>query len=331
MLAGASSHYNKAARAATVCLYACGVLLLLVAAVALCVIANAATNTVAALQAAAGAARAPPAPVAPAADGGAACTWPPHYAASAYARYLIAVGDQFAAGAGVDSALNWLALLRGRAHIEVGADVQLLNAAATGQALAAQVAAVRASAQYAALLAAGDTALVVLSYGVDEMAAVGGTANVGAVADVLAAALRGSAANASDGLVAPGHEAQFQVLLLLRPDPAAGGVRVPPALMQCAGLQRALNYPTLDDYAARLALYGAQRTLCHGEAALHGYGALDVDAALGAYSWARAGSRAACAFADCSVYGELGQSLLAEAVWRCVTRQNGTAPAGAGR
>lgn len=233
------------------------------------------------------------------------------YRTIAYSQLWIALGDSFAAGAGVQSTSNWLALLQSTAQLHIGSRPTLLNIAASaqGDSLAQQLAALQQSADYARLLQSGDSALVFVSYGTEQMQADGAQANVGALADELDALF-----------VAPVNRtaAPFRVLLLLRPDPVHGGVRIPPALATCPTALHSLNYPSVDSVALHRSIYAAQRSLYETLQRKYQCALVDVDAALGAFAWPMALTRSACAFADCESYNALGHTMLANLLWSCM-------------
>jgi hypothetical protein len=230
------------------------------------------------------------------------------------------LGDSFAAGSGVNSDSNWLALLQANVRLHTGRSPTLLNAAARGGSLSQQATAVQQSADYARLLQSGDSALVFVSYGLAEMQAIGAQANVGALADELDS-LFASPSNWSASLIAPGHAAQFSVLLVLRPDPVYGGVRVPPALATCTTALHSLNYPSVDSARLHRAFYDTQRALYNAAQRQRQCALVDVDRALGEFSWPMAATRSSCAFADCESYNALGHTLFADLIWHCIQRQ----------
>ncbi len=261
-----------------------------------------------------------PGPVAPLADTGYMCQLPLSYTALPYATTWVIIGDEFAAGAGVDAAVSWVSLLRATNKVRSGVQPAVLNVAQQGGSIAQQAAAALSSSALQQALANREGVLVFVSYGVTKLESEVGTnyaygdARLYELVDELA-----PIANLS-------HIEGVQVVLVMRPDPVYGGVLVPLALQQCPDALAALNYPTLQARAAHLSIYGAVREAYSVLARSEGVGLVEVDAALGRYAWPFAKVRTDCAFADCALYNSMGQSLLADMLWHCMRRERYLSP-----
>lgn len=233
-----------------------------------------------------------------------ACVAPPGYTAPMqYATVWAVLGDEFAAGVGARSGVTWPELLRATAKMRTGAAVApaVLNAAQQGGSLAQQLAAVLGSPEVQRAVDNREGVLLLVSHGVRKLA---DGAPLYQVADELGALANATAA---------------RTVLIAGPDPLWGGTRIDPALAACPPALAALNYPTLATAGAHRQLYAAQRALYTELARRHGWALVDTDAALGRYAWPYAQTPADAAFGDCEHYSELGQGLLADLLWRCMS------------
>jgi len=250
-----------------------------------------------------------PAPVAPLGSAGYMCQLPAAYTSLPYATTWVVVGDEFAAGFGVDASVSWVALLRATNKVRAGNTPSVLNVAQQGGGIAQQLAAAQDSQELQQALANREGVLVFVSYGVTKLESEGSDALLYELADELA-------------LVANLSLVQgVQVLLVMRPDPVYGGVRVPPALQVCPSALEMLNYPTVQTRATHLSVYAGVREAYVDLARSAAVGLVDVDAALGRYAWPFAATRTDSAFADCTLYNSMGQSLLADMLWHCMRRE----------
>lgn len=244
-----------------------------------------------------------------------ACSLPETMRAATYARTWFVLGDEFAAGQG--ASVSYLSLLQAQARTLTNANPVVVNAVgdANAQSLPDQVDLVRRTTAYRSLLASTQPALVVVSYGAGLLQR---QADRGAQDAALSIVMEHLAALTSPGntsLIPPDRTSQFYVLLLSHPDPTHGGVAVPAECATCPSL----NHPTLASRTAHREIYASLRLVYAGLAARHGWAWLDTDVALGSYAWPGAPNCAASAFADCYLYNDLGQSLLASETWKCLS------------
>jgi hypothetical protein len=103
------------------------------------------------------------------------------------------------------------------------------------------------------------------------------------------------------------------VVLVLRPDPLCGGLRVPPTMVQCD--MTYINYPTLRSYELHMAV---RRAVTTAYSLVQGGLVVNTDALLCNKSLARAPTTADSLFQDCSRYSTFGETEFAKAVWLCV-------------
>lgn len=225
------------------------------------------------------------------------CTMPTTYHSLPYAKLWIVLGDAFIAEPG------WLDTLRSTTKLKTGTSVTLLNVARANSSLADQLRSVSESTLYQTAVASSDSVLAFVSYGVGVLEAGGAVASLSDELDLLL-----FAANMS-----------FSAIVLIdRPDPIFGGVRVPPTYATCP----LLNFPTLQTLAEHATLYTTMHLLYKSLAKRRSCAHIETDLALGQYAWPSVQSKDACAFADCQVYNVLGQALLADLVWKCIASTN---------
>lgn len=104
------------------------------------------------------------------------------------------------------------------------------------------------------------------------------------------------------------------VVLLLRPDPLCGGLRV--SLVQCPAPDMSyLNYPTLRSYELHMAV---RRAVTAAYSLVEDGLVVNTDAMLCNKSLARAPTMADSLFQDCSRYSTFGETEFAKAVWLCI-------------
>lgn len=259
------------------------------------------------------------APVAPATY---SCELPPDYAALAYARTWIQLGDSFAAGAGASVAAesSWIALLRALARVRLGNDPTIINAVGSApDNLPEQIRLLRSLPAWRQLLNTREHALIFVSYGAEwlQARAEQGTADaaLSVVIDHLALLL--GSTNAS--LIPPEAAGQFSVILVTHADPTAGGIYVPVEYARCVDA-RSLNWPTLSSRTAHAQIYGAMHTHLHALATRNGWGFVDTDAALGTHAWPSARASDGCAWRDCYALNDRGHAMLAALLWACLQR-----------
>lgn len=99
------------------------------------------------------------------------------------------------------------------------------------------------------------------------------------------------------------------VVLLLRPDPLCGGLRV--SLIECP----AMTYPTLRCFELHTAV---RRAVTVAYSLIQDGLVVNTDALLCNKSLARAPTTADSLFQDCSRYSTFGQAEFAKAVWLCI-------------
>jgi hypothetical protein len=241
----------------------------------------------------------------------AACYMPEGYLSAALqSRTWVLAGDSFAAAASDRTTVPWAQLLQARAEAAFGAAPALINVASQGGTLASQLAAMLAAAEVRAAIAARSGVLLFVSYGI-ELLETGGI-ELDQLSDELELLANRSAALG------------LRVLLINRPDPIAGGLRVLPSLMMCDEQLRYLNYPTTMTHLMHSAAYLNGATLAVNLSLRYNLALVQPDVLFSDKSLAlcKAGDDpfAASFFASCSDYNRNGHARFSAALWSCMDK-----------
>jgi hypothetical protein len=253
------------------------------------------------------------------------CDIPLAYRSLSSAPTWILLGDEFAAGHGASNPTQTsyaAALLEMARHAgSAAANTNIINAATQHtDDLHAQVQALRASSAFASAMQSHEPVLVLVSYGAQWLQQGGGAS---ASLSRLYAQFASALFNGSDALAPAATTTttttQVSIILIAPPNPFANGVLVPAELTQCSVGE--LNHPTVDAYATQRNIYDSVRIMMRSIATRQGYAFVDTDTALAQYAWPTATGRSSSAFADCRLYNDMGQALLAELLWSCFSRR----------
>jgi hypothetical protein len=246
------------------------------------------------------------------------CDIPKAYASKTLAKYdtWLILGSDLMAGVGVanpsrDSWSNLLADKLGQhaTHIIVGAGQFNGN-------ISQQTAWIQSTAEYRALLADRRGALVIVSAGYEWLLSQS-SASLGALEQDLSAVFAGDSP-----LVPLQSRSNYPVLLLVPPNPAFGGLAINAQVARCSAPYTFLNQPNIYDEGRLVTATAAVRTLYRQFSVRYGTAVVDLNLALGRYSLAMAPSLQQSVFAsNCRSYKELGHSMLADVLERCIQHQ----------
>lgn len=240
------------------------------------------------------------------------------------AKNWIILGDQFVSTGGGSVSPTYLSLLRSLIAIRQNSDINLIDMTllASPSDLGAQLTALAGRQAFHTVLAQQEPTVIFISYGMQwlytELSQLGDAAPIFTLYDRLVSVFAGN-----NSVV---HSSFMTVVLILHPDPIYDGVLLPAALHACDVPFRPLNFPTTQDQLTHRSIVDSLRTIYSSLANQYQAVLIDVDQALGLYSWAHARTSESTTFSDCYLFNAFGHGMLADMMFACMSGQYYKAP-----